>query len=248
MAAMAGGVADEVLQRPPDRQRPERGRAAAVLVDPHELDRGAAAARVLGDAGGERERVDGHASPRGCRRGRRRGTRRASAPSGRRPAQVPGLLGLVHQRQRQLHPGERRAQVVADARQHLGPLLDLPLDPRPHGEERRPRGAPPRRRPGGTAASAPCRRPRPPRPAPGSGAPGCAGRSPRSPPAPPRSDHQHQQLVRVRHREPVARHLGLEHAVLGADARRGRCADRRGRRARSAGRSPRAASRRSPRR
>ena len=51
-------------------------------------------------------------------------------------AQVAGLLALLHQRQRQLHPGERRAQVVADAGEHLGALLDLALQPRAHRQER----------------------------------------------------------------------------------------------------------------
>ena len=42
---------------------------------------------------------------------------------------------VVRHRQGKAHPGERRAQVVADAREHQGALFDLALDPGPHREE-----------------------------------------------------------------------------------------------------------------
>ena len=40
-----------------------------------------------------------------------------------------------HHRQLQLHPGQRRAQVVGHTGQHLGALADLADDPRPHRDE-----------------------------------------------------------------------------------------------------------------
>ena len=50
--------------------------------------------------------------------------------------QIAHLLALLHQRERQPHPGQRRAHVVADAAEHDGALLDLPLDPPPHVQKR----------------------------------------------------------------------------------------------------------------
>ena len=46
---------------------------------------------------------------------------------------VSGEFG--QQRQRQLHAGQRRPQVVADAGQHLGALLDRAAQPDAHGVE-----------------------------------------------------------------------------------------------------------------
>ena len=143
--------------------------------------------------------------------------------------EVAGLLAVVHQRQRQLHAGERRPEVVADARQHLGALLDLALQPRAHRQERRPR--PPHllgagRAEGKRAALAE-----------GLGRLGegadradlVAQEDDRDRGQEQRGeDHQHEELVRVRHRQPVARHRRLEDAGVGADAdrRRARVADR----------------------
>ena len=87
-AAVAGGVADEVLQRARDRagaqrHQPASPRARAVLDAASTSAPARRASSAI--AVGEREGVGRRRSPRGCRRGRRRGTRRASAPSGRRP-------------------------------------------------------------------------------------------------------------------------------------------------------------------
>ena len=37
-------------------------------------------------------------------------------------------LGLAEQLERELHPGQRRAQIVRHAGQHFGALANLPLD------------------------------------------------------------------------------------------------------------------------
>ena len=48
-----------------------------------------------------------------------------------------GHLGIVDQGEAEPEPGERRAQVMADAREHEGARLGLPLDARAHVEEGR---------------------------------------------------------------------------------------------------------------
>jgi hypothetical protein len=54
---------------------------------------------------------------------------------------------VIHHRQPELEPRERRAQIVADPRQHQRALFDLPLDPGAHVEKGRdpPRAPRPRR-------------------------------------------------------------------------------------------------------
>ena len=176
----------------------------------------AAAAGVLDDARGEDEGI-----------GRRAVLLRVAAGEGEELGEHPlhlvdvlaqalGLLALVHQRQRQLHPGQRRAQVVADARQHRGALLDLPLDARAHVQKRAGRaadllgaGGAERQRTalaeglGGFGELAD-------RPdlvaqeGDGDGAEHDRG-----------DQHQHQQLVRVGHAEPGARRLDQQHALVG---------------------------------
>ena len=41
----------------------------------------------------------------------------------------------MHHRQRQLHAGQRRLEIMADAGQHFGALADMALDALAHGDE-----------------------------------------------------------------------------------------------------------------
>ena len=98
---------------------------------------------------------------------------------------APAISGLLaQQRKLQLEARQHRAQVVADACQHGGALLDVMADALAHLQERLrrlPHLARPARPEVGRQRAGPCRRRRPPRQAAAPGGSDCAGTgSPRS--------------------------------------------------------------------
>ena len=121
--------------------------------------------------------IDGLRIPRRLRRARRRDNRPAYAPSRRCRPQGADIGIVMHHRQRQLHAGERRLEVMADARQHFGALGDMALDALAHGDE----GLGGAAHFGGAIGlevghrRGPCRNCRRRAPAARSAAPGCAG-------------------------------------------------------------------------